>query len=112
MRLDFISTAAVTLATLISASGAAFAQTCWTDVSAASCTGREGQYFHVLQFKNNCSGGQRSIDVCVRWTGGPNTGVQYFTGLARGGDIAFVTPGVCKTRFRYNWNPDGSRTSC
>jgi hypothetical protein len=84
---------------------------CWTDVSPNECP--DGGW-HVLQFKNGCSGGEKSIDVCLRWTSGPSSGVvTRFASFANGGGIAEFHPGPCDNGvISYNYQYDGGSPDC
>ena len=54
------------------ASPALAQQNCWTDVTPNNC---QSGGWHVLQFKNGCSGGEKTINVCLKWTSGVSSGV-------------------------------------
>jgi hypothetical protein len=88
------------------------AQNCWADVSTHSGC-RPGDA-HRLQFRNNCAGGQRTVNVCVLWTTGSSSGQTNRHGAyATGGQVALITPGLCQNGdFRYTWRADGSPPAC
>lgn len=90
----------------------AAAQNCWTDVTTHGCT--SGNTWHILQFRNNCSGGQRTVNVCVKWTSGSAAGrVNRFGAYANGGQVAEVNPGLCSMGgLRYTYKYDGSVPNC
>src|SRR5712691_4716588 len=71
----------------------AAAQQCWTDATTHGCTSGD---WHRLQFRNNCSGGERTVNVCVKWTSGRSSGVvNRLAASAAGGKVAEITPGLC-----------------
>jgi len=81
---------------------------CWTDVTVYQpCA---PGIFHKLQFKNNCPGGQRYIQVAVKWITGNNAGqITGYGGNAIGGQVAEITPGLCSVGdIRYTYNSDGT----
>ena len=86
-------------------------QNCWTDVTPSNC---QSGGWHVLQFKNGCSGGEKSIDVCLRWTSGPSSGVvTRFASFANGGGTAEIHPGPCDNgALSYNYKYDGGVPDC
>jgi hypothetical protein len=91
---------------------AAKAEDCWSNVSGSS--GCRAGDWHRLQFKNNCAGGQRTINICVLWTTGPNAGQRNRYGAyATGGQVAVITPGLCQNgSLRYHWRRDGNPPDC
>lgn len=91
--------------------GPAAAQNCWVDVTThEACKPTE---YMSLQFKNICGGGQRTINTCVKWTSGPNSGVVNRLGAyASGGQVAVINPGLCNGSLRYTWRRDGSVPNC
>jgi hypothetical protein len=89
----------------------ATAQNCWEDVTARpSCVAG----WHVLQFRNVCDGSNRAINVCVKWTSGPNAGlVNSLAGSAPGGQVATIPPGLCSNgNLRYTFRADGNIPAC
>ena len=84
---------------------------CWTDATPNECP-NEG--WHVLRFKNGCSGGERTVNVCVKWTSGVSNGVvTRLFGFANGGGVAEIYPGLCDNgAISYNWQYDGSTPDC
>ncbi|HUZ34590.1 MAG TPA: hypothetical protein VMV19_21175 [Xanthobacteraceae bacterium] len=90
----------------------AAAQNCWTDVTVPqSCA---PGVFHLLQFKNNCAGGQRTVNTCVKWITGTSAGlVNRLGGSAAGGQVATITPGLCTAGdIRYTYRADGAPPAC
>ena len=99
-------------ALLIAAAGPALADpNCWTDVTPDACpTGG----WHVLQFKNGCGGGEKTINLCLKWTSGTSSGVvTRFASFANGGGIAEFHPGLCENgAVSYNYRYDGGVPDC
>jgi hypothetical protein len=84
---------------------------CWTDVTPDACpTGG----WHVLQFKNGCGGGEKTINLCLKWTSGTSSGVvTRFASFANGGGIAEFHPGLCENgAVSYNYRYDGGVPDC
>jgi hypothetical protein len=99
-------------ALLIAAASSALADpNCWTDATTSDCPSGG---WHVLQFKNGCSGGEKTINVCVKWTSGTSNGlVARFFSFANGGAMAEFHPGLCENGgISYNWQYDGSVPNC
>ena len=99
-------------ALLVAAAGSAFADpNCWTDVTPNECPNGG---WHVLQFKNGCSGGEKSINLCLKWTSGTSSGVvTRFASFANGGGVAEFHPGPCENGgVSYNWRYDGGVPDC
>lgn len=87
------------------------AENCWSDVTVHGCAAGA---WHTLQFRNNCAGGPRTVNVCVRWTSGTGAGqVNRLAGSAAGGQVVRMTPGLCSNGgIQYRYNLDGSVPSC
>jgi len=86
-------------------------QSCWTDVTPNECPSGG---WHVLQFKNGCSGGEQTVNVCVKWTSGASSGVvtRLFS-FANGGGVAELHPGPCENGgLTYNFRYDGGLPDC
>ena len=110
-RLSVIVSAVVLLGGCIGIVPSVAAEDCWTDVTVSEPCGPKD--WIQLQFKNSCTGGPHSVQVCVRWLTGPNAGVLNRLGsYANGGEVAVVTPGMCVGKIRYNYNRDGSTPDC
>jgi len=106
-----LASAAAGLLLAAAAPAAAQQQNCWTDVTPNECpTGG----WHVLQFKNGCSGGERTINVCVKWTSGASQGlVARFFSFANGGGTAELHPGLCENGgISYNYLYNGDSPDC
>ncbi len=103
--------AAASALLLAAASPALADPNCWTDVTPKECV--DGGW-HLLQFKNGCGGGEKSINVCVRWTSGVSAGVVMRLGsFANGGGTAELHPGLCDNGvISYNWQYDDSVPDC
>jgi len=103
--------AAATAAFAATAGPALAQQNCWTDTTSSECPSGG---WHVLQFKNGCSGGERTVNVCVKWTSGVSNGlVARFFSFASGGGLAEVHPGLCDNgAISYNWRNDGDAPDC
>jgi hypothetical protein len=86
-------------------------ENCWIDVTPNECP--DGGW-HVLKFKNGCSGGEKSVNVCLRWTSGVSSGVvTRFASFANGGGIAEFHPGPCENgAVSYNFRYDGGSPDC
>ena len=99
------------VAAMLMGEPAAAQQTCWTDVTPSECS--SGGWY-VLQFKNGCSGGEQTVNVCVKWTSGASNGVvtRLFS-FANGGGVAELHPGLCENgAISYNFRYDGSAPDC
>jgi hypothetical protein len=99
-------------ALLVAAANPALAQqNCWTDVTPSNC---QSGGWHVLQFKNGCTGGEKTINVCLKWTSGVSAGVvARFASFANGGGTAEVHPGLCDNgALSYNYQYDGGVPDC
>ena len=96
---------------LVAASPAVADPNCWTDVTPNECPNGG---WHVLQFKNGCSGGEKSINLCLKWTSGTSSGVvTRFASFANDGAIAEFHPGPCGNGgVSYNWRYDGGVPDC
>ena len=69
------SAAAAASALLVAAASPALAEpNCWTDVTPNECPNGG---WHVLQFKNSCSGGEKTINLCLKWTSGDVVGGRH-----------------------------------
>ncbi len=103
--------AAASVLLAAAASPAAADPNCWTDVTPKECPNGG---WHVLQFKNGCGGGEKTIAICVRWTSGASMGVvTRFASFANGGGTAEFHPGLCDNgAISYNWQYDGSAPNC
>ena len=86
-------------------------QNCWTDVTPSNC---QSGGWHVLQFKNCCGVGEKTINVCLKWTSGVSAGVvARFASFANGGGTAEVHPGLCDNgALSYNYQYDGGVPNC
>jgi len=100
-------------AAIVVAAGAApvRADNCWSDVTTHGCVAGG---WHLLQFRNNCAGGTRTINVCVKWTSGASAGVvNRLANSAAGGGVAQITPGMCANGdLSYTFRYDGSVPGC
>ena len=99
-------------ALLVAAANPALAdQNCWTDVTPNECPNGG---WHVLQFKNACGGGEKTINLCLKWTSGTSSGVVIrFASFANGGAIAEFHPGPCENgAVSYNFRYDGGVPDC
>ena len=70
--------------------------------------------WHVLQFKNGCTGGEKTVNVCVKWTSGASNGlVARMFSFSNGGGVAELHPGLCENgAISYNWRNDGEVPDC
>lgn len=102
-----------TAAAVILAAGVApaWAENCWTDVTTHGCAAGG---WHLLQFRNNCAGGTRLINVCVKWTSGASAGVvNRLANSTAGGGVAQIQPGMCDNGdISYTFRFDGSVPGC
>jgi hypothetical protein len=98
-------------ALFVAAANPALAENCWTDVTPKDCVSGG---WHVLQFKNGCGGGEKTINVCLKWTSGVEAGVvTRLAGFANGGGTAELHPGLCDNGvISYNYQYDGSVPDC
>jgi hypothetical protein len=96
---------------IAAASPASAQQNCWTDVTPKDCPAGG---WHVLQFKNGCGGGEKTINVCLKWTSGVSVGVvTRLVGFANGGGTAELHPGPCENGdISYDSRSDGSAPDC
>ena len=87
-------------------------QQCWTDVTThGGCSSGD---WHSLQFRNKCSGPERTVNVCVKWTSGRSSGVvNRLAASAAGGKVAEIKPGLCANgNISYNYRSDGDVPKC
>lgn len=103
--------AAASALLLAAASPALADQNCWTDVTPSNC---QSGGWHVLQFKNGCAGGEKTINVCLKWTSGVSVGmIARFASFANGGGMAEIHPGPCDNgALSYNYQYDGGVPDC
>lgn len=111
------SSQGIALALAISIGSVAFparssAEDCWINVTPPQeCNQFD---FKVLQFKNSCPGGQRTITACVTILTGPIAGTRFPMARQAGYDeIAEFSIGkVCAWDIKYDWRADGSAPPC
>jgi hypothetical protein len=72
LRIGHAWLAAAAAALAMVASPASAQQNCWTDATPNECPNGG---WHVLQFKNGCTGGEKTVNVCVKWTSGASNGL-------------------------------------
>ena len=97
---------------LMAGAAPAWAQNCWTDVTTHGCANGG---WHLLQFRNNCAGEARTMNVCVKWTSGPSAGVinRLASLPIGGGGVAQIQPGMCANGdLAYNWRSSGLVPDC
>jgi len=106
-----VAWAAASLVVAAGAASAAWADDCWTDVTTHGCAAGG---WHQLQFRNDCNGGTRLINVCVKWTSGASAGVvNRLAASAASGGVALIQPGMCDNGdISYTYRVDGSVPGC
>ena len=111
LRIGHAWLAAAAAALAMVASPASAQQNCWTDATPNDCPNGG---WHVLQFKNGCTGGEKTVNVCVKWTSGASNGlVARMFSFSNGGGVAELHPGLCENgAISYNWRNDGEVPDC